>query len=156
MTSIKMNDEINSTLPHSHRVHFQGKPSWYNWSSKFVNKRENWKLENLPWNFLFEIALCWIMGVHQYESSNIGEQIKERQTQHCNTLIHDTLVRLLPVLLIFSIKQGAKFNYWRWRLRINYTGYVCLCVSPPEVTQQIFFSLFTHKDFQVSTGFPAT
>ena len=44
---------------------------------------------------------------------------------------------------IFCIKQQAKFNYWQWRLRINYTGYVCL--HRRKWQHKYFFSFHTQR-----------
>ena len=45
---------------------------------------------------------------------------------------------------IFSINsQQAKFNYWQWRLRINYTGYVCL--HRRKWQHKYFFSFHTQR-----------
>lgn len=47
--------------------------------------------------------------------------------------------------LDFLCPTAASFNYWQWRLRINYRGYVCLV--PPEVTTEIFFLCSQRKIF---------
>ena len=55
------------------------------------------------------------------------------------------LMKAKLVFPSFSVlnSQQARFNYWQWRLRINYTGYVCL--HRRKWQHKYFFSFHTQR-----------
>ena len=73
-------------------------------------------------------------GIYMYSVLTWGAGVQ------CSMLMKVKLV--FPSFSLLNSQQ-AKFNYWQWRLRINYTGYVCL--HRRKWQHKYFFSFHTQR-----------